>query len=100
MKTFPQFLKPHFWDVDCTRLDCSKHARFIIDRLLECGDETALAWLMRQYPRSRIVQTLKKSRQLTPPSAGFWSLILGVPRKEILCLTKSFQATRKKFWAA
>ena len=100
MRRVPRYLKPHFWDADINRLDCGRHGRFIIERLLECGDDTALAWLMERFPRARIVRALKKSRQLTPRSAGFWSLILGVNRKEILCLTKSFQATRKKFWAA
>ena len=45
MKTLPQFLKKYFWDVDFSKLDKEMYASFIIERILEEGDEKAAEWM-------------------------------------------------------
>jgi len=42
MKTLPEFLKKYFWDVDFSKLDKEAYSQFIIERILEYGDQKAI----------------------------------------------------------
>ena len=98
MNTLPEKLKQYFWDVDCSRLNYEERPRFVIERILEFGDENAVTWMMDKFSREQILATLKKSRQLSRKSANFWAFILKVDKEEVKCLQKSFQGIREKFW--
>jgi hypothetical protein len=39
VKSLPRFLKKYFWNVDFLKLDRKTHSQFIIERILEYGDE-------------------------------------------------------------
>ncbi len=84
----PEFLRPLFWDVDFDRLRVPGHERYIIERILELGDDAAVRWMFRRFSQDQIVQTLRRSRSLSRKSALFWADILNVPRKSIRCLSK------------
>jgi len=84
----PEFLRPLFWDVDFDRLRVPGHERYIIERILELGDDAAVRWMFRRFSQDQIVQTLRRSRSLSRKSAPFWADILNVPRKRIRCLSK------------
>ena len=51
-----------FWDVDPEIIDPKKHARYIIERILEFGKDDELRWLVHYYPPKVIKDTLRKSR--------------------------------------
>jgi hypothetical protein len=41
----PKALHRYFWDVDAKRLNIRKYRQFIIERILEFGDEKAIRWV-------------------------------------------------------
>lgn len=98
MKKMPKFLKRYFWDVDFDKLDYNKYPKYVIERILEYGDERSIAWMRHNFSRSNIVDVLTSSRGLTEKSANFWAVVLGVRKEGVKCLNKSFREIRKKFW--
>ena len=98
MKTLPEFLKRYFWDIDFGKLDFGNRPGFIIKRILEYGDEKAVAWLMRNFPRPQIVRVIENSGGLTEKSANFWAFMFDIEKEKVKCLNRSFQETRKQFW--
>ncbi|MBI4684893.1 MAG: hypothetical protein HY755_06815 [Nitrospirae bacterium] len=67
-----QTLRPLFWDTTLKRLHLKKHARYIIERVLEFGDMSAFRWLQRVYPVQTILDVLNASRTITEKSRNFW----------------------------
>lgn len=94
----PQFLKPLFWDIDFEKLDVKKYPRYVIERILEYGDLKHVRWMFKTYPKRTIVETVKKSRQLSLKSANFWADYYHIPKDEVLCLTKSFREIQRSIW--
>ena len=98
MKKLPAHLKKYFWDTDFRSIDSKKNAQYIIERVLEYGDEKALSWLKKNMRRQFIKEVLMHTRALSPRSANFWAFIFGVPRDKILCLKKPFLERRSRHW--
>ncbi len=98
MKKLPQFLKRYFWDTDFQKLDKKKHSWFIIERILEYGDEKAVKWMEDNFRKNEIKKVLLKSKNLSLRSANFWQFIFNLNRNRILCLKKSFQKRQKLIW--
>jgi len=69
-------IRRFFWDVDPAGLDPKRHKAYIIERLLEFGDEKAVRWLFEQYPRDDVAAVLESSRSLSNKSRNFWRLRL------------------------
>ena len=64
-----------FWDVDPAKIDVDKNARYVIERILDFGDEHELSWMNRYYSEEKIKDVVKKSRVLFDKSRYFWSLV-------------------------
>lgn len=94
----PPSLHTFFWDIEATNLDPSKHSRYVINRLLDKGDLNAARWVLRSFPKTMIVETLKTRRDFSPWNGTFWAHYLGVPTKEVACLQPSYREMRKKLW--
>lgn len=92
----PKFLNQYFWDVD--DLEIKSHSLFIIERLLEYGDKKAVLWMMNNFEKSQIRESLRKRKSISAKSANYWASIFGVPRNKILCLNKSYQKRQKTHW--
>ncbi len=67
------FRQTLFWDVDPKTIDPEKHAKYIIERILDFGDEKEVHWLSYQYPVSLIRDVVKYSRVLHDKSRALWS---------------------------
>jgi hypothetical protein len=65
-----------FWDTDPSRLDLQQNKEYIIERVLELGDENAVSWLVSCYHRNDIKKVLAASRRISRKSANYWSLVL------------------------
>lgn len=65
-----------FWDTAPDRLDLKKNKDFIIERVLELGDEKAVKWLFSKYSRGEIKEVLSRSRRISRKSSQYWSLML------------------------
>ena len=65
-----------FWDVDSKTVDPQKHARYIIERILEFGRDDEVRWVVHYYPPELIKDTLRRSRGvLHEKTKALWALI-------------------------
>jgi len=72
-----KFRRSLFWDVDPETIDEEKHARYIIERILDLGDTKEVSWMFKRYPRERIATVLDLPRsQVGPKSRALWDLML------------------------
>lgn len=94
----PESAYKYFWDINPAELDVSARPRYVIERLLEYGDFPEIRWLLGRFSREEIVETVRKSRALSLRSANFWMQIMGVPRRQVKCLSKRFQQTQNRIW--
>jgi hypothetical protein len=98
MKRPPKFLKKYFWDIDFEKLDVEKYRFYVIKRILNYGDEKAILWMNKHFHRDEQIKALCTTRDISPQSANFWALILGIPKRKVKCLQKHYSAIRKQFW--
>ncbi|OGY91629.1 MAG: hypothetical protein A3H70_02935 [Candidatus Komeilibacteria bacterium RIFCSPLOWO2_02_FULL_48_11] len=70
-----KFRQTLFWDVDPKTIDPKKHARYVIERILDFGNTPEVKWMRRYYSPRLIKNTLKKSRVIHKKSRSLWSLI-------------------------
>jgi hypothetical protein len=74
--TLPRFRRSLFWDVDPKDIDPKKHARYIIERILEYGDDREVRWLAHHYSSAMIADAMRKSRGvLSPKSKTLWQSV-------------------------
>ena len=76
MVMLQETLKPFFWETDLEKMDMKLHKTYIIERILELGDKSAVQWLLSAYALSEIKETLKKSRNISPKSRNYWDIVL------------------------
>lgn len=91
-------LKPIFWDLDAEKLNPQRHAYQIIDRILEYGNTPQVYWMFKTYPKEKIIEVVKHSRQLSPKSANFWAIYYNLPRDEVRCIVRQLQKEQKVLW--
>ena len=70
-----RFRQSLFWDVDPKTIDPKKHAKYIIERILDFGTDGELKWLFGNYSRRLIKNTVIKSRVLHNKSRNLWMQI-------------------------
>lgn len=82
----PESLRKFFWDVDPFTLDEEKHKHFILERLLELGNDEAIAWVMRHFPPDDIIEVVKTSRKISRRTANLWMIYYGFKKEEVRCM--------------
>lgn len=65
-----------FWDVDPKTIDPQKHARYVIERVLDFGTDNEVRWMWGFYPHSLLRDVVHTSRVLQPKSRALWTLML------------------------
>lgn len=75
-----------FWDTDLEAIDVEKHKIYIIERLLDFGDEDAYRWLFKVYSDTAIITVIRESRRITPQTAMMMANFYGLPQEELRCL--------------
>lgn len=71
----PTFITKYFWGDDLKELNWEKHHNYIIQTLLEKGDQRAYKWLLsKENPQS--IHSLLSQLKLSKKSANFWSIYL------------------------
>ncbi|MEO0292622.1 MAG: hypothetical protein ABIN61_00170 [candidate division WOR-3 bacterium] len=83
-----------FWDAE--DIDVEKHAGYIISRVLDFGDEKDIKNLRKVYPEEKIIEVIKRRRNLMPQTGKFWALYFNIPLKEIECLRKYYRKMEQK----
>lgn len=70
------FRQTLFWDVDPKNIDADKNARYVIERILDFGDDSEVRWMWDYYNHSLIRRVLGESRALFPKTRAFWNLMM------------------------
>jgi len=78
-----------FWDVDPETFHPADNAAYVVERVLERGDQAAARWLRQAFSDEVITGVLRRSRRLSARSANFWALVFNVPRQEVRALSGS-----------
>ncbi|HEY4526487.1 MAG TPA: hypothetical protein VJK53_01400 [Candidatus Paceibacterota bacterium] len=69
--------KSLFWDVDPATIDLDKNARYVIERVLDFGNDEEVRWIFKHYGRKYITDVFNNSADsLTPKSSNFWNIML------------------------
>jgi len=66
-----KFRQVLFWDVDPRNIDVKKHAKYIIERILDFGRDKEVRWMYNFYDRALLKSVVAKSRALTPKTKNF-----------------------------
>ncbi|MEW6610135.1 MAG: hypothetical protein AB1352_00685 [Patescibacteria group bacterium] len=69
------FRRSLFWDVDPKTIDPEKHAEYIIERVLDFGDEREVRSMVRYYPHRLIKKVVTESRVLHDKLRNLWELV-------------------------
>jgi hypothetical protein len=93
----PDFLRPYFWETDLARVHRRRHEAYIIERVIEYGDDRAIRWLRQNYTPAQIARVVRSSRAISPNTANLWALTLKIPRGKIQCFSKPSLIPRSAF---
>lgn len=72
---FPPEVTRLFWGDDLSKLDWQNHQKYIIQTILDKGDEKAVRWLFQKIDKTKLKSQLDQL-SLSPKSKNFWKLYL------------------------
>lgn len=98
MVSLPVHLRRYFWDVSFEKIDFAKSKTFILKRILEYGDEEAVAWMWKHFKKSELRDALSHFRGFSRKSANYWATLLEMPIEEVLCLKMRSSERPKTIW--
>lgn len=78
-----RFRQSLFWDVDPKTIDPKKHAKYIIERVLDFGDVKEIEWMWKTYSKRLIKSVVKDIRAILPSSKKFWAKFLEIKNIKI-----------------
>ena len=81
-----QHLQALFWDVNLDTFSPTAHPDYAIARILEFGDEPAIAWMRESFSATQIAHVIRTDRRLSRKSANYWALVYGIPSQEVAAL--------------
>lgn len=70
-----RFRQSLFWDVNPKKINPKKHARYLIERIMDFGNDQEVRWMWKTYPRQIILKTADRSRVLRTKSKNLWQLL-------------------------
>ena len=71
-----EFRQSLFWDTNPDNIDLEKNAQYVIERVLDFGNDKEVRWLRSFYDLSIIKKIVIKSRCLRPETKNLWTLLL------------------------
>jgi hypothetical protein len=82
----PQYLRTLFWDTNLDSFDPLAFPSYTIGRVLEYGDQDAVAWLKTTFSESEIVDVIRTEMRLSRRSANFWALVYRLSLDQVAAL--------------
>lgn len=70
------FRQALFWDTNPSKIDPKKNAGYVIERVLDLGNDKEVKWVLKNYSKATLKKTVAKSRSLSPRTKSLWKLIL------------------------
>ena len=74
-RNLPDFVKKYFWGDNIDQLNLHDHRNYIIQTILDYGDEKASRWLL-SIENKKTLFTLLPQLSLSPKSKNFWRIYL------------------------
>mgnify|MGYP001570880439 FL=1 len=71
-----KFRRELFWDVNPNKINAKKNAKYIIERILDFGNDKEVQWLWNFYEKELLKKVVEKSRSLMPQTKSLWMLML------------------------
>lgn len=71
-----KFRQALFWDVNPKNIDSQKNAQYIIERILDFGNDKEVKWLYNFYNKALLKKVVEKSRSLRAETKNLWMLFL------------------------
>lgn len=81
----PENIAYFFWDTDAAKLT-EKDWFFIIERLLDYGNDSAISWVLANYSEEQIKTVTLQSRRLKLKTAHFWKNHFRLRKEDLRCL--------------
>lgn len=75
MSDLPDYVAKYFWGDDVAELSWKQNKKYIVETLLNRGDERAIEWLFQNVEKKDITTELEQYK-LEPKSANYWKLVL------------------------
>jgi hypothetical protein len=72
-----------FWETNLDDFDPLAFPTYAIARMLEFGDQDAVAWLRKTFSETKVVRT---ERRLSRRSANLWALVYGISPDQVAAL--------------
>lgn len=88
MRKLPIFLKKYFWDVEFEKINLEKRRIYVLKRILDYGDETAVSWMWKNFTETEIKNILCNYRGLSFKSANFWAVMVDIKKENVKCLKR------------
>jgi len=82
----PEYLQTLFWDTNLENFDPLSFPAYTIGRILEYGNQDAIAWLKDTFSDTQIVEVVRTERRLSRRSANFWALVYGLSPDQVAAL--------------
>ncbi len=70
-----QFRSTLCWDTDPKKLDIQKHARYIIGRIMDFGNDDEVRWMRKNYSKQLLAEVCRTSRELHASSRTLWTVL-------------------------
>lgn len=71
-----KFRQTLFWDTNPVKIDTKENAQYVIERILDFGNDKEVKWLWNFYGKELLKKVVEKSRCLMPQTKNLWLLIL------------------------
>ena len=65
-----------FWDVNPKKINPKRHARYIIERILDFGNDKDVTWMANYYSKKLIKDVVDNSRVLHNQTRSLWKLLV------------------------
>ena len=82
----PQYLHTLFWDTNLDNFDPLAFPTYTIGRILELGNQDAIAWLKDTFSDTQIIDVVRTERRLSRRSANFWALVYDLSPDQVAAL--------------
>lgn len=70
-----KFRQELFWDVDLATIDEDKHRRYIIERILDFGNDDEVRWMWQRYSHNQIRDVVQSSRVVRSVTRPLWEAL-------------------------
>ena len=71
-----KFRQSLFWDTNPKNINTRENAVYVIERILEFGNDKEVRWLWQFYKPSLIKKVVGNSRSLNAKTKKLWELLL------------------------